>query len=224
MGAGESHGGNAPDEGEGKKRTSIFSPTPSLSSSEQQQLANQTPSTPSLLLPSSLQAFSPPRTRSKKAKAVASALSTPPPFTAASSSSSISFTSSSSSSISSSSSSSFSSSSLLFPSPQAPQVLNPNSQSVSQASPADSLHGPGHGLPHDVGKVVTCTEDGDAVVTAANTREIAGRRVYVVDEATGVFVFNLLTPAECDEIVRVADEHISEVGSDATKTWRKLYT
>ena len=60
------------------------------------------------------------------------------------------------------------------------------------------------------------------MVSNANTKWAGDKRVYVVDEASGVFVFDLLTSTECDDIVAGAEKHISTVGNDSSKNWRKL--
>jgi len=58
----------------------------------------------------------------------------------------------------------------------------------------------------------------------ANTTFVGSTKVYVVDEPTGVFVFNLLTAKECDEMVAVAEAHIASVGSDTSKVSAYTHT
>jgi hypothetical protein len=74
------------------------------------------------------------------------------------------------------------------------------------------------------GKIEEVKNNGTPVVSNANTKWAGDKRVYVVDEASGVFVFDLLTSTECDDIVAGAEKHISTVGNDSSKNWRKLYT
>jgi hypothetical protein len=74
------------------------------------------------------------------------------------------------------------------------------------------------------GKVEEVNCDGAIVVSPAKTRNVGDTKVYVVDEAAGVFVFNLLSASECDDIVAGAENHISTVGNDSNKNWRKIYT
>jgi hypothetical protein len=66
---------------------------------------------------------------------------------------------------------------------------------------------------------------GRETVNDAQTRMVGDTKVYIVDEATGVFVFNLLNENQCDDLVRAAEEHVSKIsGGDPSKSWRKLYT
>ena len=66
---------------------------------------------------------------------------------------------------------------------------------------------------------------GRPVETArARTTMMEGSIVYDVDQSLGVFVAEALTPAECDNLVGMAEKHVTSSILQGKVGWRKLYT
>lgn len=75
-------------------------------------------------------------------------------------------------------------------------------------------------------KVAANTPISDKNSSAPQVMTVLGKRVVMIDPARKVFIIDLLSPAVCDQIRMMADDHTREIhksGSDA-ETWRTLYT
>ncbi|GMH83074.1 hypothetical protein TrVE_jg547 [Triparma verrucosa] len=74
------------------------------------------------------------------------------------------------------------------------------------------------------GKVsYVCHDDEENLVTTDCVAKVVdGTKCYIVDEKTGCFVFDLLTPEECRSLIQSAESHVQS--STGGSGWRKLYT
>ncbi|GMI08379.1 hypothetical protein TrRE_jg5947 [Triparma retinervis] len=68
---------------------------------------------------------------------------------------------------------------------------------------------------------------GGPTISPASTRMIGNTKIFEVDASVGCFVFQALTPDECDALIRIAEDHVQRAEyaqANTTKGWRKLYT
>jgi len=66
---------------------------------------------------------------------------------------------------------------------------------------------------------------GGPTVSRASTKMVGSNKVYEVDASVGCFVFDALTPDECDALIRIAEDHVERAESGeirGTKGWRKV--
>ncbi|GMI23189.1 hypothetical protein TrCOL_g3525 [Triparma columacea] len=69
---------------------------------------------------------------------------------------------------------------------------------------------------------------GGPTISPASMRMIGNTKIFEVDASVGCFVFQALTPDECDALIRIAEDHAQKAEQAdkpmAIKGWRKLYT